>query len=252
MARRASEIAETTAPEDVPDVSGLAAALGHRTRARMVAALMGGMALTATELAVEADVAASTASEHLARLRRAGLLALVRQGRHRYFRLATPEVARAVESLMAASEVARGPRRLPGPRDPAVRFARTCYDHLAGRLAVAIAERLHALGALATMPSRGDVLVLTPPGDALVARLGIEARDAGSSDLRRETSARPCLDWSERRHHLGGALGATLLASFERRGWIARTRGSRVVTLTPPGRDGLARWIGIDVAPPAL
>lgn len=230
----------------MPDVAGLASALGHRTRARIVAALMGGAALTATELAIEADVATSTASEHLARLRAAGVIALLAQGRHRYFRIATPEVAHAIESLMAASETTRGPRRPPGPRDPAVRFARTCYDHLAGSLGVAIADRLVALGALAT---GSEGWALTRSGRELVARIGGALHDTAAPAARRPT-CRPCLDWSERRHHLGGALGAELLTLFERRRWITRARGSRVVTLTRAGREGLAGWIGLDAQAP--
>jgi len=226
---------------DVPDVSRIAAALGHRTRARIVSALMGGVALTATELAAEADVASSTASEHLALLLDAGVLTLLRQGRHRYYRITGPDVAHAIESLMAATEAVRGPRRPPGPRDPAVRFARTCYDHLAGTLAVVIADRLLERGALAT---DGAGWALTPAGHALVARLG------SAAEGHRHASCRPCLDWSERRYHLGGALGAALLARFDARGWLARTRGSRVVRLTREGRAGLARWAGVAVPPP--
>jgi DNA-binding transcriptional ArsR family regulator len=225
-----------------------AALVGDLARASMLAALMDGRALTATELARIAGITPQTASGHLARLTDAGLLAMERQGRHRYHRLASPSVARMIESIMSVasdvSEAAKARRKVPvavGPRDKALRYARTCYDHLAGELAVAIADSMVTAG---HVELSGDGGILTPEGAVFLGRLGIDldAALAGSSRRRAgHTFCRPCLDWSERRPHIAGAVGTALCACFLTRGWIRRTEGTRAITVTPTGRLALAR-----------
>jgi DNA-binding transcriptional ArsR family regulator len=194
-----------------PDVATVAALLGDAARARMLTALMSGRALTATELALEGDVAPSTASSHLAKLEAAGLVAQARQGRHRYFRLASAEVAAALEGLMTIAArdektsrgAARAPRRRPA--DESLRRARVCYDHLAGEAGVAL---LTALRARRYVRASGEALSLTAEGAAWATSLGI---DVAALRGRRRPLCRSCLDWSERRFHLAGGLGAALL-----------------------------------------
>jgi DNA-binding transcriptional ArsR family regulator len=212
-----------------------AAALGDPARLNMLAALMDGRALTAGELARVAGVAATTASGHLARLFDAGLLAVERQGRHRYHRLASPEVARVLEGLMALS--AARPRPTTGPRDAAMREARTCYDHLAGRVAVGMADAMSARGQIDLSADGG---ALTEAGADFMARLGV-AVPAG----RGRPFCRPCLDWSERRPHLAGALGAALCQRCLELGWMRRMANSRALNVTPAGRLGLREVFGL-------
>ncbi|WP_372623782.1 metalloregulator ArsR/SmtB family transcription factor [Falsiroseomonas sp.] len=214
-----------------------AALIGDPARAAMLAALLDGRALTAGELAAAAGITPQTASAHLARLAAAGLLAMEKQGRHRYHRLATPAVARLIEGLLELS--ATLPRRIvTGPRDAALRQARTCYDHLAGRLAVAIADALVARGAIELTPDGGAV---TPSGEGFLAGLGIAAAPARGGRL----YCRPCLDWSERRPHVAGVLGAALCARCFELGWIRRRAGSRALEITPLGWQGFAEHFGI-------
>lgn len=214
----------------------IAAALGDPARVAMLSSLMDGRALAAGELARVAGVAPTTASGHLARLAEAGLLAVERQGRHRYHRLASPEVARVLEGLMALSAARRPPRT--GPRDAALREARTCYDHLAGRVAVGIADAMVARGQLHLAADGG---ALTDAGAALLARLGVAVPAAPGRPF-----CRPCLDWSERRPHLAGALGAALCRRCLDLGWVRRVAGSRALTVTPRGRLGLREAFGLD------
>ena len=220
----------------------VASLVGDPARANMLAALMDGRALTAKELAHAAGVTAQTASGHLSRLTEAGLLAMERQGRHRYHRLASPDVARMMESIMsvAACRGADGTGRLPavtGPRDRALRHARTCYDHLAGRVAVAIADRMVERGHLDLSPDGG---ALTPDGAAFLRGLGVDL-DAAAQAGRRggRVFCRPCLDWSERRPHIAGAVGAALCRTCLSRGWIRRIDGTRAVIVTPAGQAAL-------------
>jgi DNA-binding transcriptional ArsR family regulator len=216
-----------------PFIAEIAALIGDPARANILLALMAGQALTAGELAYSARVAPQTASAHLGKLVRAGLLALEKQGRHRYFRLASPEVAGVIESLMAVS-IDGAPRYRPASRcDEALRQARTCYDHLAGRLGVALADTLLSRGHIVLDDDGGQV---TNDGARFFAQLGVNLAGAASQ---RRRFCRPCLDWSERRRHLGGAVGAAIAARCFELGWVERVRDSRAVAITSSGRRGL-------------
>jgi DNA-binding transcriptional ArsR family regulator len=212
----------------------VAALIGDVARANILSALMGGRALTAGELAYQAGVTPQTASGHLARLVEAGLLAVEKQGRHRYFRLATPEIALALQALMAVA--AAGPKRHRpiGPRDEALRLARTCYDHLAGRLALALTDSLSANGHVVLSDGAG---LVTEEGGRFLHDFGLDLDDQPRS---RRVLCRTCLDWSERRPHLAGRLGAALLTRLLDLGWVARTADSRVLRISRAGEHGLA------------
>ena len=218
---------------DAPDLAGLAALIADPARARMLTAVMSGKALTATELALEAGVAASTASTHLAKLAAGQILAIEKQGRHRYFRLFDAEVAEMLEGLMEIAS-RRGPRRRTGPADPALRVARVCYDHLAGERGVWLLDQLRDRNLI-------DDLALAPSAAPFFARLGI---DVASLSKSRRPLCRPCLDWSERRHHLGGALGAAILDRIFTLRWARRDLASRVVVFSPSGERSMRRWLG--------
>jgi DNA-binding transcriptional ArsR family regulator len=228
-----------------PFFAEAAALIGEPARANILAALMDGRAWTAKELAFAAGVSPQTTSGHLARLTEGRLLTVVAQGRHRYYRLAGPAVARAVEALMAVA-VEGAPRHRPPSRAGAeLSAARTCYDHLAGRLGVAIHDVLVARGAFSV--SEGGYAV-SEAGLALFAELGIDAKGLcrGSRPGSRPL-ARPCLDWSERRPHLAGSVAAALACRCLDQGWIERRPGSRAVRLTPAGARSLHGLIGLTV-----
>ncbi|HEY6254202.1 MAG TPA: helix-turn-helix transcriptional regulator [Xanthobacteraceae bacterium] len=214
----------------------MAALAGDPARAGMLHALMDGRALTASELARVAGVAPQTASGHLSRMTAAGLLSIEKQGRHRYHRLASPAVAQMIESIMQVASNLEPPRtRLSvGPRDAALRSARTCYDHLAGRLGVALADAM-VEGGYADLTN--DAGIVTDTGVAFLGGIGL---DVTSLLVRRGKSARvlcrPCLDWSERRPHLGGAVGAALCTHSFEQGWISRMKDTRAVAITPKGQ----------------
>ncbi|MBC8119928.1 MAG: helix-turn-helix transcriptional regulator [Burkholderiaceae bacterium] len=213
--------------------------VGDPARASMVVALMDGRALTATELSAIAGVTPQTASSHLNQLVAAGLLAMERQGRHRYHRLATPTIARMVEGIMTvASEttVSGTPAVRTGPRDQAMRHARTCYDHLAGRVAVAIADAMIARGEIVFF---ADVGKLTSKGGAFFDKIGIDPSASSARGRGKRVFCRPCLDWSERRVHIAGVVGTALLGLMTDRNWLTRVVGSRAVTITPAGRRNL-------------
>lgn len=213
-----------------PDLAGLAALIGDPARARILTALMSGTALTATELALEARVAPSTASAHLAKLTGARIVEMEKQGRHRYFRLADADIAEVLEELTGLA--AQLPRKRPGPADPALRHARVCYDHLAGERGVWLLDTLRARNVL----TGRDGCSVSPGGEAFFARLGIDL-DALSKS--RRTLCRPCLDWSERRHHLGGALGAAILERIFALRWARREPDSRIVVFSREGERAL-------------
>ena len=214
----------------------VAALSGDPTRAAMLHALMDGQALTATELARVAGITPQTASGHLNQLTAGGLLSVQKQGRHRYHRLATPSVARMLESIMqVASELERPGRKLTiGPKDAALRRARTCYDHLAGQLGVSIADGLIRDG---YVEIAGDGGIVTDAGIARFAAVGMDVQKI----LERRTKhsgrvlCRPCLDWSERRPHLAGMLGALICEHSMQHGWIRRLPETRAVQLTSEG-----------------
>lgn len=218
-----------------PDFAPVAALAGDPARANMLAALSGGMALTASELAGEAGITRPTASSHLAKLEAARLISATREGRHRYFRLAHDDVGRMLEAIMGVAARTGQLRARPGPRDPAMRRARVCYDHLAGELGVRLLEALLNSSRIARI---GDGLRLTRSGERFMRDFGIDLDRF--ADARRPL-CRACLDWSMRRHHLGGALGAALLARFEALDWIARERSCRAVRVTRSGEAGFKR-----------
>ena len=225
-----------------------AALVGDPARANMLAALMDGRALTAAELARAASVTPQTASGHLARLTAAGLLAVERQGRHRYHRLASLGVARMLEGIMAVAEVGHQVRRpvVVGPRDVAMRAARTCYDHLAGKLAVAMADAMVEQGHIELSADGGAV---TPDGTAFLQSLGVDLNAAEGRAAKRGGSrvfCRPCLDWSERRPHVAGAVGAALCNCCFTLGWVRRIEGTRALAVTPKGRRGIKQSFGVD------
>jgi DNA-binding transcriptional ArsR family regulator len=225
-----------------PNLAWIAAVVGDPARLRILLALMDGRARTAKELAFLAGIAAPTASGHLAKLLDSRLVAVDPQGRHRYYRIASPLVAEMVEAMsVVAGAASRTDRRLRRV-DPALVAARTCYDHLAGRLAVAIADALQKRGDLVFADGGGEV---TGRGQAFFKGLGIDAEGSGSS---RRMFCKPCLDWTERRHHLAGALGAALCRHCLTQGWLQRTRDSRALTITRDGAAAFADLFGIDVA----
>jgi DNA-binding transcriptional ArsR family regulator len=225
-----------------PFIAEIAALVGDPTRANMLLVLMHGRALTAGELAYAARVSPSTASGHLGKLLGAKLLAVEKQGRHRYFRLASPVVADLLEGLMAVA-VDGAPRYRPPSRgDEALRLARTCYDHLAGRLGVALTDTLLSRGHIVL---DNDVGQVTADGSRFLDQFGVDLAYAGSQ---RRRFCRPCLDWSERRRHLGGAVGAALAARCFELGWIERVKDSRAVTITASGRSGLLATFSIAVS----
>jgi DNA-binding transcriptional ArsR family regulator len=224
----------------------VAALAGDPARAGMLHALMDGRALTASELAHVAGIAPQTASGHLARMTAVGLLAVEKQGRHRYHRLAAPGVAHMLESIMqVASDLEPSQKRLVvGPRDVALRTARTCYDHLAGRLGVALADALVAAGHAELAIDGG---IVTATGMEFLGRIGIDviARHLKKSG---RVLCRPCLDWSERRPHLAGVVGATICAHSFDKGWIRRIEGTRAVAITPKGQQVFRKEFGVQLS----
>jgi hypothetical protein len=197
--------------------------------------------LTATELARVAGITPQTASGHLARLTVGGLVAVEKQGRHRYHRLASPAVARMLESIMqVAADTAPRKKTFVGPRDLALRAARTCYDHLAGNLGVALADAMIARGQIELTTDAG---IVTDTGAALFEKLGIDLDANGKRKGR--MLCRPCLDWSERRPHLAGTVGAALCKHCMNEGWIKHIDGSRAVAVTVKGQRKFREVFGI-------
>jgi DNA-binding transcriptional ArsR family regulator len=220
----------------------VAALVGDTARATFLAALMSGQALTGSELAYLARVSRPTASEHLAKLTEARLVTSIKQGRFRYYRIASPLVATMLESIIAVAAIEVPARYQPrSAHDEALRFARTCYDHLAGRLGVAIADALVAGGHVVLGEDGGEV---TDGGRRFMAAFGA---DLSSGSKGKRIFCKPCLDWSERRYHLAGWVGVEICRCCGDLGWIARGRDSRAVRLTSAGRVGLFDMLGIDL-----
>lgn len=225
-------------------IAEVAALVGDPARANILAALMDGRALTAGELAYAARVSAPTASAHLAKLVDGCLITMLRQGRHHYFRIASPLVARMIESINLVAAIDSPPRYRPtGPREAALRQARFCYDHLAGRLAVDLADSLVTRGHVVLGDDGGEI---TPAGAAFLGAFGLDVTGATG----RRPFCRPCLDWSERRPHIAGRLGASLACRCFDLGWIERVRDTRGVQITASGRKGLQATFGVEPPEP--
>lgn len=221
------------------DLASIGSLLADDARASMILTLLGGDAIPAGELARRAGVSPSGASAHLKRLREGGLITQERAGRHRYFRLASAEVAEALESLAHVAPVRRVSSFRESEATRALKRARTCYDHLAGELGVGVADALVGCGVL----TRTDAaFALTDEGTRWFGGLGIDVDAIAAS---RRSFARACVDWSERRPHLAGSLGAALADVFFARKWIRRLPGGRAVAVTPDGRAWLARELGL-------
>lgn len=219
----------------------VAALVGDTARATILAALMDGRALTGTELAFLAHISRSTASEHLAKLVNARLIAVTKKRRFHYYRIASPLVASMLESIKAVAAIEVPPRHQPrSAKDDALRFARTCYDHLAGKLGVAIADALVANGSVVLTPDGGEVT------DAGMKFLGDFGADLSAKPGRR-IFCRPCLDWSERRYHLAGQVGAEICRRCMTIGWLGHERDSRAVRITAAGRRGLLDTFGVEL-----
>jgi DNA-binding transcriptional ArsR family regulator len=228
--------------KDGPDIARLAALIGDPARANMLSALMAGSALTAGELASEAGVTPQTASAHLVRLQQGGLLALRKQGRHRYFALKNEEVARVLEGLMGLAARSGHLRTRPGPRNLALRRARVCYNHLAGETGTDLYGALIAGGHVLETER---TLVLSEAGKSLMRGFGIDVDELSRG---RAPLCRECLDWSERRSHLSGSLGRAVFQRIRDLGWASSDQASRIVTFSTIGdrafEDFVARAAG--------
>jgi DNA-binding transcriptional ArsR family regulator len=224
--------------KDGPDIARIAALFGDPARANMLVALGDGRALTATELAAEAGVTKQTASSHLARLTNSGLLVVQPQGRHRYYRVTDEEVAHAIESLMGLAHAKGGRRTRTGPREPALRHARSCYSHLAGELGVAL---FNGLSRRRWIELAGNDVGVSASGHRAFTDFGV---DLNALAAQRRPLCRVCVDWSERRHHLAGSLGVALLTRITDLKWARREKNSRIVRFTPQGEKALLNWLG--------
>ena len=261
--RHTGVMATVIAPGGDVDIAAVAALFADRTRARVLVALSDGRALPASVLAIEAGVSPQAASAQLSRLQAAGLLAVEQSGRHRYYRLATGQVSAILEALaqLAPAQPVRSLRQ--STRAAALRSARACYDHLAGKLGVELTQALidhRALtptdGITDTRRRSGDRLssqlaehpwVLGPAAAEVFAGLGVPPDRLAVARPSRRPLLRFCLDWSEQRHHLAGQLGADVLAALLDAGWVTRAQGQRSVQLTPGGRQALSARLGLDL-----
>lgn len=218
----------------------VAALVGDTARATMLNALMGGQSLTATELAYCANISRSTASGHLSKLVAAGLLTVTHKRRFSYYRIASPLVAAMLESIKVVAAIDMPPRRHPRSiNDDALRFARSCYDHLAGQLGVAVADALVAMGHIILTDEGGEV---TPSGERFLSAFGVDLKPRT-----RRIFCQPCLDWSERRYHIKGLVGARILDRLFELGWLKSVPGGRALQLTPSGRRGLFEIFQVEI-----
>nr|WP_137391907.1 helix-turn-helix transcriptional regulator [Rhodoligotrophos defluvii] len=218
-----------TIQASVNSIAEIAALIGDPARASILSALMAGRALTAGELAWHAGVSAQTASGHLGKLLAAKLICMEKQGRHRYYRLASAGVAQLLETLTVLAAAEPVGRRVVGPKDQALRLARTCYDHMAGKLGVALAD---ALAARSYVVMDDDAAMITDAGRHFFHEFGLDLSSPSGSQ---RPICRACLDWSERRPHLAGRLGAALLARFLDLAWVQPVADSRALKLTGTG-----------------
>jgi DNA-binding transcriptional ArsR family regulator len=227
-----------------PIIAEIAALVGDPARATIVSALLDGRALTASELASAARITPQTASTHLAKLTEAGLLSVVRDGRHRYFRLASPTVAGMIEGIVAVA-LEKRPRYRPLSRQArALSAARICYDHLAGRLSVDLTDSFVARGYLVLDDEAAEV---TTAGTRFLTEFGIQLPPLRSTSRH---VCRLCLDWTERRRHIAGAIGAAITKRYFDLGWMERVKRSHAVIVTPSGRRGFQKTFGIDAPEP--
>src|SRR5262245_5133376 len=210
----------------------------------MVSALLDGRPLTASELAAAAQITPQTASAHLAKLTGAGVLSVVRQGRHRHFRLASPSVTEMIDAIVAVALEKRPPHRPLSRQGRALDAARICYDHLAGRLSVELTDSFVARRYVAI---DGEAAEITTPGRRFFTRFGVELPVPAS---RRRRSCRLCLDWTERRHHIAGPVGAAITQRYFELGWMERMKRTQAVLITPGGRRGFRETFGIDASEP--
>ena len=224
-----------------PDIAQIGSLIGDPARANMLTALTGGKALTATELAGTAGITLQTASSHLSKLEAGGLITQRKQGRHRYFTLADDDVGLMIEGLMGFAAYRGFTRHRTGPKDPALRKARVCYNHLAGDYGV---RMLDSLVAEEVITGVGDKLHLTPSGEDRMTTLGI---DLPALTRLRRPLCRACLDWSERRSHLAGSLGQALLTLFLDKGWAKRELDSRAIRFTGTGETEFAKLFPLAV-----
>jgi DNA-binding transcriptional ArsR family regulator len=223
-----------------PIIAEIAILVGDPARATILSALLDGRALTASELALAAQITPQTASTHLGKMTKAGLLSVDRNGRHRYFRLASPKVAEMIEGIVAVALEKRPKFRPLSPQATAVNAARICYDHLAGRLSVDLTDALAAREYIVLDDQAAEI---TSAGTRFFTEFGI------ALPTRRLT--RLCLDWTERRPHIAGALGAAVTKRFFDLGWMERMERSHAVIVTPLGRRGLHETFGVDAPEPA-
>jgi DNA-binding transcriptional ArsR family regulator len=222
-----------------PNISFIAGLIGDSTRSSMLTALLGGKALTATELATEADVTAQTASSHLAKLVDGDLLVVRKQGRHRYFQLRDVEVAELLEKLLNITSSAANSKTITGPKDPDLKTARVCYDHLAGKYSVAVYDSLAQNGHI---NDRSDETVLTESGKQFFKELGV---DFDSYQKTKRPLCKSCLDWSERRNHLAGILGQWVLDDIFNKKWAIKNLDSRTIQFSQKGLKLFGQKYGI-------
>ena len=218
-----------------PDIALLGALIGEPARANMLTALMSGKALTASELAAEASITLQTASSHLSKLQVGGLIHQRKQGRHRYFSLADDDVGSVLESMMGLAAKKGHLRTRTGPKDPQLRDARICYNHLAGERGV---QMFDTLLLKAFLIENGESVELTQAGEAFFVKFGVDV--AALKKLRRPL-CKSCLDWSARRSHLSGSLGTAILDQMYKMGWAKHIHGTRVVTFSRKGDEAFSR-----------